>query len=230
VAFWADQYSLTDQPLTSKDIDFCGERDAARLCARRLNGTSRIPTMDDQTPNSAVVEFVDDDGIKREIDFLDAPFGLSAKEVRDLSQDFAVQGTSGNDTGATFRVMHPLHCLMSRTSNSGGLPGYDTPHALQQLRYSVQILRRFIEWTLLGEHQEVRGALKLIERTFHFSHSKPNALLVFDRHGIDVFDAVPPKGFGLPKKYEELRYPQMLRYMSFRRQQFSRSSLPPASR
>lgn len=184
--------------------------------------------MDDQTPNSAVVEFVDDDGIKREIDFLGAPFGLSAEEVRDLSQDFAVQDASGNDTGATFRVMHPLHCLMSRTSNSGGLPGYDTPHALRQLRYSVQVLRWFIERTLLREHQEVRGALKLIERTFHFSHSKPSALLVFERHDIDVFEAVPPKGFGLPEKYEELRYPQMRRYLRLRRQRFSRSSWPPS--
>ncbi len=64
--FWAELYAphvpgfAREAPFTSKDIDFCGDARAVRICAERLGEASRIPTMDDHTPNSGVVTFVDD--------------------------------------------------------------------------------------------------------------------------------------------------------------------------
>lgn len=123
VAFWAHYYAITDLPLTSKDIDFCGNKRAAELCAERLGGSPSFPGMDDATPNSAVVRFVDDDGVERILDFLDAPFGLRAEEVHRLSQEFSILDPAGQDTSSHFRVMHPLHCLVSRINNTAALPG-----------------------------------------------------------------------------------------------------------
>jgi hypothetical protein len=73
--------SLAD-PLASKDVDFEGGVDAVRRAAALLGGSPRIPTLDEHTPNSGVVMFEDSDGVRRRIDFLDAPLGLNANDVR----------------------------------------------------------------------------------------------------------------------------------------------------
>jgi hypothetical protein len=220
IAFWAGYYALAERPLTSKDIDFCGGRRSAELCAARLKGSSRVPSMDDSTPNSAVVEFLDDDGVTRALDFLDQPFGLDAKAVHELGQRFAVLSASGNDTGAQFVVMHPLHCVISRASNTASLPGYDSSHALDQLRFAIQILRAFIDRTVLLEYEQPRAALKLIKRLYRFSHDQRAALVVFQRHGIDTFLGAPERGRGLPVDYETKGRPQMVERLRERRARF----------
>jgi hypothetical protein len=48
VNFWAEFYApripAIDRtaPFTSRDIDFCGDRYAARICAERLGGTAEV--------------------------------------------------------------------------------------------------------------------------------------------------------------------------------------------
>ena len=65
VNFWASRYQPRvpelgrEAPFTSKDIDFCGDQKAVRICADRLGGTPRLATPDDATPNSGTVVFVD---------------------------------------------------------------------------------------------------------------------------------------------------------------------------
>ena len=224
IAFWAHFFQLTDRPLTSKDIDFCGDEDAARLCAVRLNGHARIPTVDDVTPNSAIVDFIDDEGVIRHIDFLDQPHGLNTRAVHDLAQEFVVHDSNGADVG-TFLVMHPLHCVISRASNTAFLPGYDTAHALEQLRVSVAILRSFLERVVLAATEpRQRDALKLVHRLYRFSHNNPAALEVNAKHHVDVFQAAPAGGFGLPEKYAHLDYPQMIQRLSARRERFGRAN------
>jgi hypothetical protein len=71
VNFWASYYEprvpdlAREAPFTSKDIDFCGDPRAVRLCAERLGGTPHLATFDDATPNSGTVVFVDGAGITR---------------------------------------------------------------------------------------------------------------------------------------------------------------------
>lgn len=55
-------------PLTSKDIDFEGSARAVQRTADLLGGRMRLASMDDHTPNTGIVIFVDADGIEREID------------------------------------------------------------------------------------------------------------------------------------------------------------------
>lgn len=208
VNFWADYYShrvpalAREGPFTSKDIDFCGDKQAVRLCADRLRGTATVATLDDFTVNTGVVVFVDDYGIKRTIDFIDQPHGLSAAEVHRLAMPFEIL-----DDGAEFNVMHPVHCLESRVHNTMSLPGYDTPHALKQLRAAVLCAREFLRDILL-EFDKPRDVLKLNERIFRFVTKNRHGRAVFPKFGIDPFDAVLLHD-ALPEPFRTRRYPQM---------------------
>ena len=103
-----------EAPFTSKDIDFCGDVRAVRICAERT------------------------------IDFLDAPLGLHADAVDKLAIPAEILDAAGKSTGILFRIMHPVQVMESRVHNAMTLPGYDSPAALKQLRLSVACAREFI--------------------------------------------------------------------------------------
>lgn len=77
---WAEYYASAPElalygPYTSKDIDYFGQREAARKLARQLNGRLRIPRMDDDTPETAqVVATIN--GAEIQIDFLGHVLGV----------------------------------------------------------------------------------------------------------------------------------------------------------
>ena len=87
VSFWVDFYAAQVPalarlaPLTTADIDFVGDRRAVTICAERLDGAAKLPDLDDHTPNTGMVKFVDAAGEKQNIDFIDQPHGLTAREV-----------------------------------------------------------------------------------------------------------------------------------------------------
>lgn len=134
------------------------------------------------------------------IDFLTAPLGVRARELFDWSVIFEPA------SGVRLRVMHPLHCLMSRVTNVAALPGYNSQHSLNQMKASVVCLRAFLLESL--DHVPARTILKLIERTFRFSLRDRNALKVFRDYGVDPFEAITPDP-RLPTKFRNVRYPQM---------------------
>lgn len=221
VNFWAEFYASRvpaierEAPFTSKDIDFCGDLRAVRICAERLAGTSRVATMDDITPNTAVVTFVDDTGVKRTIDFLEAPFGLRAEEVRRLAIPAEILDASGRPTGPLFRIMHPVHVMESRVHNSMTLPGYDRPGPLKQLRLSVLCAREFTRDMI--ESARIRVALRLNERVFTFCLKDRDGREVHAKHGVDPFEAVVADDDRLPAKFRETRFVQMRRELALRR-------------
>lgn len=202
-------------PFASKDIDFCGDVRAVKVCAERLAGTARIATMDDVTPNTGIVTFADDAGAKRTIDFIGQPHGLGAREVFRMALPVRVLDERGQPTSVTFRVMHPVQVLESRVHNTMGLPGYRTKHALGQLRSSVTCTREFIRDTI--ETDRVRVALTLNERVFTFCLKNRDGREVHAKHGIDPFEAVVADDDRLPARFREKRYPQMQRELALRR-------------
>jgi len=221
VNFWAEFYAARvpaierEAPFTSKDIDFCGDVRAVRVCAERLGGTSRIATMDDHTPNTGVVTFLDGDGVERTIDFLDAPLGLRAKEVHRLAIPAEILDSTGKPTGPPFRIMHPVQVMESRVHNVMKLPGYDSPAALKQLRLSVICAREFIRDMVASDR--VRVALTLNERIFTFCLKDRDGRVVDAKHGLDPFAAVAADDDRLPARFRETRYPQMQRELAARR-------------
>ena len=221
VNFWAELYAPRvptierEAPFTSKDIDFCGDVRAVRICAERLAGTSRIATMDDVTPNTGVVTFADDAGVKRTIDFLDAPLGLRAEEVHRMAIPAEILDAAGKPAGPPFRIMHPVQVMESRVHNAMTLPGYDSPAALKQLRLSVICAREFIRDMI--DSDRFRVALTLNERVFTFCLKDRDGREVHAKHGVDPFDAVITDDDRLPARFRDTRYPQMQRELTLRR-------------
>jgi hypothetical protein len=225
VAFWADVYrndlppALRPRPLTSKDLDFAGDKAAVRLAADRLGGQALLATMDDATPNVGVVSFIDESGTRRAIDFLEVPFGIaSAETVIRRAQQLEVLTKDGEGTGQVFLVLHPVHTLQSRVANVAALPGGDRPQGLDQLRASIACCRGFTRTVLSNFGQ--RPALKLNEEAFRIARSM-HGRRVLERHGIDPFEAVLVDE-RLPEKFRSRRYPQMREQLHAVRSNFLR--------
>jgi hypothetical protein len=171
--------------------------------------------MDDHTPSTGVVTFLDDQGVERTIDFLDAPLGLRAEAVDKLAIPAEILDAAGKSTGILFRIMHPVQVMESRVHNAMTLPGYDSPAALKQLRLSVACAREFIRDMI--DSSRIRVALTLNERVFTFCLKDRDGRTVDAKHGVDPFDAVVGDDDRLPNRFRKTRYPQMQRELAIRR-------------
>ena len=217
LAFWASQYAgrfPMPGPVNSRDIDFCGLQDVVPLAAARLGGTWKVPPAFSNTPSTGLVEFVGPGGHQRRMDFLGDPFGLNYADV--VGNAVVVEAPVG-DGVVTFKVMNPLHCLRSRISNVGGLPGYQTRTALDQARVSVLCAREYVRDRLdAGDAGAAKAARRLDERIYRFAWENRHARNVFRDHAIDPFNAVlvddrPGESF------RDRRYPEMRRNLERRR-------------
>jgi hypothetical protein len=221
VSFWVDFYAAQVPalarlaPLTTADIDFVGDRRAVTICAERLDGTAKLPDLDDHTPNTGMVKFVDAAGEKQNIDFIDQPHGLRAREVYRMAVPVRVLDGRGRPTSVTFLVMQPVLVMESRVHNTMGLPGYRSPHSLQQLSASVACAGEYLRGLL--DAGEVRAVLRLNERIFTFCLKDRDGRLVHAKHGVDPFEAVVADDDRLPAKFGKTRYPQMQGELAARR-------------
>jgi hypothetical protein len=225
VNFWASYYEkraqelVREAPFTSKDIDFCGDQRAVRICAQRLKGEARVATFDDATPNAGTVVFLDDGGVKRTLDILKAPFGLAAEEVHATALHVALLDDAGQETGVAFHVMHPVLCMESRVHNVVGLPGtYDTPQGRKQLRASIVCAREFLRDVLdaaFDADSPVEAVLALDERIFRFATRDRHGKALYSSGRGDPAEAllVDPR---LPEAFRTKGYPQMQQQLAKR--------------
>ena len=119
LAFWSARFSDPAgevDPVASKDIDFEGSAGAARQAARLLGAEVMIPSPREPSPMTGTVAFVDAEGIDRSLDFIEAPRGLDADDVRETAVRVALPRSSGEDV--TLWVMHPERCMESRIYNT----------------------------------------------------------------------------------------------------------------
>jgi hypothetical protein len=217
VNFWASYYEArvpelaSEAPFTSKDIDFCGDQRAVRVCAERLGGTPRVATFDDATPNTGTVVFVDGAGVTRTLDIVSAPYGLDAAEVHATALPVEILDDAGASSGVRFYVMHPVLCMESRVHNVVGLPGYyDTDQGRKQLRASILFAREFLRDVLNGAmdaEDPSHAVMKLDERIFRFATRDRHAKELYRAKGIDPAAAliVDPR---LSDEFRTRRYPQ----------------------
>lgn len=216
VAFWYRELSrrgyLSGErlgPLTSKDIDFRGARRSVERAAALLDGEARLPTMDDHTPSTGIVLFSDSEGHRRQIDFVDAPYGLNSRDVSETAQRVELPEGKGTTTSAL--LIHPERLMESRVHNVIGLR-QDRAQAIEQLSAAIECAGAFSR-LILDAHDpgpviRRRAVLKLNERIYRFSR-RPRARRLFRERGIDTFAAVVADHPALPRKFREVRYPQM---------------------
>jgi hypothetical protein len=208
VNFWArllDDPELADAEtlLTSKDIDFEGRPDQARVCAQLLGGQAKLFKPPSLT--SAEVYFRDSDGYPRVIDFLTSPGGVNGREVMDTAVPITIA-----DNGAELLVMAPVLCLQSRVYNVMTL-GRDSELSLGQLRASIACTRAYSHELLdaLPGDEGPKEVLAINERIAKQAQENPDWIGLPLRHaGIDPFEAVllDPR---LPHGFHDRRYPQL---------------------
>ncbi len=218
VNFWVSRYQgrvpalARAGPFTSRDIDFCGDLRAVRHCAERLGGKARVATFDDATPNSGTVVFADPRGLRRTLDIVSEPFGLSAREVRETALAVEILDDAGAPTGRRFNVIHPVLSMESRVHNVAGLPGaYDTERGRKQLRASIVCAHEFMRDVLDGRldaEDPVRTVRKLNERIFRFCTRDPHARELYRATGVDPARALLDHPH-LEPAFREIRLPRM---------------------
>lgn len=194
VNYWLGYYRARDTSLaniglvTSDDVDFLGVGDAATRMARQLAGSAvTLTTLDDASPNSAVVYFDDRNGQRRCIDFLSTVHGLDTRRVRDTAILVELTDLNGKRTGIVLRVLHPVLCLASRIHNTG-LPGYRSTRALRQARAAIACARAYIVERC--DDDDLRGAHRAIKRIGELARTQV-ARRAHAELALDVLEAIP---------------------------------------
>jgi hypothetical protein len=218
VAFWMRFLSAQSEeldgmdPLTSKDIDFEGSSRAVKRAADLLAGRMKLAGLDDHTPHAGLVMFEDSEGVGRVIDFIDAPLGLSARDVRDTAVQLEVPDSSGRGQNVRIWLMHPERSMESRVINTIEL-GKTGALALRQLSVSVVCARLWSRYLLDADDvpmdQRVRAVLRINERIFRKCLKDKRFRDVVIDHGVNPFDAVLVDDPRLPERLRARRYPQM---------------------
>lgn len=173
VNLWAERYYRKTPelvgfgPLTSKDLDYFGSRQAAQKLSDALGGVIKFPTMDDATPASAVVE-AEVDGRWIVVDFLQYVIGTKPKRLAANAVELAIPLPPEQGEGEiSLPVMHPLDCYQSRIANAAILKRTGD-HPMRQLNASYFVLRSYIDEMLDGDKDDIREGQRTLQALFRF--------------------------------------------------------------
>jgi hypothetical protein len=120
VNLWAEHYQKESspwrelRPYTGFDLDVLGNRTDVLKCSQALNADPFFPTPSENTANSGKI-VAQVQGAEFEIDFLHSPNGLPPAEVMELARPISFEHIQ-------LKVLHPLHCVESKTVNLMTLP------------------------------------------------------------------------------------------------------------
>ena len=222
IAVWgaqlADYLPATTNPVTSRDIDFQGDRNAVVHAAKLLGGTFSIPAFDDSTPQTGVACFLDSDGVTRTLDFLAQPHGLDADDVRTTAIEVDIDLPDG--PAIPLWVMHPERCLRSRVANTT-LPGKNTELAMRQIQAAITLVPAFGR-LLLDRGVSPKIVMKMNERVFDLALRDRSALRLYLEADLDVSGAVleDPR---LSEAHLSLRLPQLRVQLDAKRRRLLRA-------
>jgi hypothetical protein len=211
---------LTTAPVVSRDIDFLGSTADLQRAGNLLGGRVHVAGWQRRTPLAGAAMFLDSDGHKRRLDFLESVYGMNSEDIRTTAIEIdLLPGVCGQ---VPVWVMHPERCMESRVHNST-LANKQTDLAWRQLEASVACARAFSR-LLLDERGEaaIRDVLKLNERIFRFAQEDRCSRLAAER-GAEAFDAVLDDE-RLPEKFRTVRLPQMQKQIRSLREGLARGT------
>jgi hypothetical protein len=214
---WAVRLGLAPEAAAvSEDIDFFGSRADAIGAGLDWQATVYAASLDDHTPNAAVVVVVVDiDNEERGIDFLSSIAGVDSEELRRWATK--VRGRTYD-----FYVMHPLHVLQSQMENVyGALHRRDEPEGeyyVQRVALAVTVAAGVIAELL--EAGRAREALKAAERIATIAAARPG-LAAWRRDELEVLAAIPDHP-GWPKRFLASRQPQIRKSVRSKRDKHGR--------
>ncbi len=105
---------LTPAQVISGDIDFLGNAADVQLAADLLGGRARLTKWEDRTTLAGVAIFLDSDGQKRRLDFMQSPYGMNADDVRKTAVHMDLILRDGRQT--------PRPLIHAREATQRGLP------------------------------------------------------------------------------------------------------------
>lgn len=195
---WAERYSDRFPeldaygPFTSKDIDYFGHRQAAAKLANALDGELLCPSMDDATPNTAVVRATIN-GRLVVIDFIASVLGIMHVDhlKRHAVQITArMRGVDGSHHGSiAIPVMHPVHCMISRIANvlSPATRRQDD-NAMRQLAASRWVVYGYLQEML--ESSEIRAATDVVQDLYDYIRSDQFGRTAHEHVAFDPLDII----------------------------------------
>ena len=235
---WAIHYKLdipqTEYPALTRDVDFIGGAKEAEFLAKELDAEFRAASIDDNTPNTAVLTWVSPStGQKLTVDFLSVLIGLNTDEIKKLAvlMKFSEQQQP-------VWILHPLLCLKSRFENLLHLKNKRNKNGVTQARIAVEVARMFVLEALgSGNPDEEKIAIKAAHRIADIARSDAG-VFVFNEYGIDLMTAVDPSLyrnnplFALKDWRNHLKWVGVARSKDIKRRQdlHRRSLLPPKDR
>jgi hypothetical protein len=159
-----------------------GNRTDVLQCSQALDAEPFFPLPSENTANSGKI-VAKIGGSDFEIDFLHSPNGLSPAEVKELALSITFETIP-------LKVLHPLHCVESKTVNLATLSqDAGGRQDLKHLRLSIASLRQhLIKLTLDG------GSEPLLLRWAHRIRTNSNhdlGLLATIKHGVQFQEAIP---------------------------------------
>lgn len=168
---WAEVYRQTISqhgntgPVTSRDLDFFGFKEAASALADNLDAKLLLPGFDDHSPSTALVEITFEHQ-EMTIDFLGSILGVSDRELKDGGLIVSLDYQDGHERKSLeITLLHPQLCLQSRVANilHPGL-GRRSDMSFRQLQVAVYVLRAFLLEKIAQEdtRREVHRTLKML--------------------------------------------------------------------
>jgi hypothetical protein len=188
---WAERFSARApelaayRPFTSRDFDYFGYREVAGKLAERLGGTIKVPTIEDQSPSTALVE-AEINGRRITIDFIGHVLGVNHKKLQTGAVQLRIPFTFGEGTHElTLDLLHPVHCLQARVANVITLRRRDAA-SLRQMRTAVIVTREYILDRL--EAGDIDEATWTVKQLFGWMRSSEGARVVHTEVGIDPLE------------------------------------------
>ena len=188
VNLWAERYQSESppwqelRPYTSFDLDVLGDRTDVLKCSQALDAEPFFPLPSENSVNSGKI-VTKIEGGDFEIDFLHSPNGLSAAEVTEMARTITFEGIP-------LKILHPLHCVESKTVNLATLPqDAGDRQDLKHLRLSIASLRQhLIKLTVDGDSEPL---LLRWARRIRTNANHELGLLAVIKYGINFQEAVP---------------------------------------
>ncbi len=188
VAFWIRYFNIEPRlPGLTGDVDYLGTKAEAKRASGRLKlrHDLKIATLDDATPNTAVLS-VDMEGYPEPvlIDYLASIIGVESRDIEKTA-------ILAEFEGQPLRVLHPLLLLQAKIWNLYRLEEKRTAEGIEQARLAIEIAAAFIREANMGKKE----LLNAVETIGKFAATTPAR---FSRKfGLDCMEAIPDTVFKL---------------------------------
>jgi hypothetical protein len=192
LAFWVAYFRLPIPPgprtYVSHDADFLGFSRHVERFSTAIGGRAVYPPRHQITALEGVVMVKTAAGEKIGVDVLRSVVGLETDAVRKK----AVQISDPEDPSLTFKVMHPIDCMVSRFENLRTLSEKRNEIGVWQARISIDVCRAYIEVLIAAgdEREAIRAATGVLEAA-----GATPGLQAFRKYGLDLLDGIPMERF-----------------------------------